>query len=243
MVKITIDGRSAEVKRGTTVLSAAKALGIEIPTLCHHEGLAPEGNCRLCSVLVEERGRRKLVASCVYPINFAIEVWSRSPEVMRARRVILQLLVNRNPKSPVIAALCAEYGVSREERFRHEADLCIRCGRCARACAVNGTQAIEFAGRGFERRISTPYDEVSRSCIGCLSCQMVCPTGKITYEEKGGVREIWGRRFDLVKCRRCGKYFATREMLEWAGVPEEDRDYCENCRRFEESRRFLLKKS
>ena len=241
MVRIYINGTETEVGAGSTILDAAAALGVEIPTLCHHEGLAPEGNCRLCSVMIEERGRRKLVAACIYPIKSEISVDTECPEVQSARKMILELLVARNPKSPVIAALCRKYGAEREERFSHEPDLCIRCGRCVRACAVNGTSAIEFAGRGFDRHIATPYDEPSKMCIGCVSCQFVCPTGKITYEDNGAVRKIWGREFQLLECERCGAVYATPEMLDWAKVPVEGRELCENCRKREESLKYLHK--
>jgi len=69
MIEITIDGRKCAVEKGTTALEATRALGIEIPTLCHHDGLPPDGNCRLCQVEVVDRGRKSLVISCMYPIR------------------------------------------------------------------------------------------------------------------------------------------------------------------------------
>ena len=94
MVEITINGRKLSVDRGEILLHAAKRAGVEIPTLCSHEGLPADGNCRLCSVEVDEGGRKKLVASCMYPVTREISVETESERVLRARRTIVQLLVN-----------------------------------------------------------------------------------------------------------------------------------------------------
>lgn len=239
MIEISIDGKTVQVAKGTTILHAAKLCGVEIPTLCSHEGLTPDGNCRLCSVEIDDRGWKKIVAACMFPITKAISVDTKSERVMRARRTVLQLLLNRNPKAPIIQKLCAEYGVKREERLAHDADLCIRCGRCVRACEINGTCAINLVGRGFERHVAPPYELQAEDCIGCLSCASVCPTGKITFEESPGKRKIWKREFEVLRCKRCGEYFATKEMLDWAGTPEDDRELCDRCRKYDESRKFL----
>ena len=162
---------------------------------------------------ITENGRSKIVASCMFPVTRSISVETGNERVKRARRTVLQLLINRNPKSPVIQQLCSEYGVKREERFALEPDLCIRCGRCVRACETNGTKAIELVGRGFERHVATPYETESDACIGCLSCATVCPSGKITYDESPG--KIWHKEFDVLM-REVRIYFATKEMLDWA---------------------------
>ena len=239
VVEITINGRKLSVDRGDILLHAAKRAGVEIPTLCSHEGLPADGNCRLCSVEVDEGGRKKLVASCMYPVTREISVETESERVLRARRTIVQLLVNRCPDAPIIKELCEKLGVEREERFSYKPDLCIRCGRCARACATDGTNAIELVGRGFDRHVAPPCEGEPKDCIGCLACENVCPTGCITHEEGPGRRRIWDREFETVRCERCGEYFATREMLDWAQVPEEDRKLCDRCRKYEESRQFL----
>lgn len=239
MVQITIDGKVCEVEKGTTILHAARDYGINIPTLCAHEGLTPDGNCRICSVEIEDRGNRKIVSACMYPINTGISVETKSERAVKARKTVIQLLLNRNPKSPIIQQLAAEYGLKREERFAQEPDLCIRCGRCVRACEANGTAAIELVGRGFERHVAPPYELKPDACIGCLSCQSVCPTGKITYEESPGKRTIWNKEFEVMRCKRCGAYFATKEMLDWAGRAAEDREFCDHCQKYAESRKFI----
>lgn len=239
MIEIIIDGIPLKVEKGTTILHAAQANGIEIPTLCNHEGLVPDGNCRLCSVEIEDKGNKKIVASCMFPVTRTISVQANSERVKKARRTVLQLLINRNPKSPIIQQLCLAYDVKREERFALEPDLCIRCGRCVRACEANGTIAIALVGIGFDRHVASPYELESAACIGCLSCATACPTGKITYEESPGKRKIWHKEFDVLQCKRCGIYFATKDMLDWARRPENDRDYCDHCQKYIESVKFL----
>jgi len=241
MIEITIDGRKCAVEKGTTALEATRALGIEIPTLCHHDGLPPDGNCRLCQVEVVDRGRKSLVISCMYPIRGPVEILTDTPEVRRARNFVIQLLLARSPKSPVLQNLAERYGVEPlDERFvqKGQIDLCIRCGRCVRACAELGTDCIDFVSRGWEKEVNTPFREPSKTCIGCGSCAQVCPTGAILMTEKDSTRTIWGRTFALVACDRCGLKFAPREQLdvlsesEAEGVPV----LCPRCRRIAEGR-------
>lgn len=238
MINISIDGRIVSVERGTTILEAARAIGVHIPTLCHHDGLPPDGNCRLCTVEVEDRGWKKLVASCMYPIKSELAVSTDSERAARARRYVVQLLFNRNPEAAEIAKLAEEYGVRREERFAYDTDLCIRCDRCVRACETNGTSAIGMARAGFERRVAPPYDEEPSDCLGCLACVEVCPTGKITYRDEGSERSIWGRTFELVECARCGARYATKEQLECAGGLGASGALCDRCRKAEYGKLF-----
>lgn len=247
MIDISIDGRGIAVKSGTTVLEAARQAGISIPTLCHHEGLPPDGNCRLCVVEIDDRGRKKLVASCMYPIRSNISISTDSTRVIAARRFVIQLLLNRNPKAVEINRLAREYGVEREERFAFDSDLCIRCNRCVRACEANGTNAIGMAGAGFPRHVAPPYDEPPADCIGCLACAEVCPTGKITYRDNGAERRIWERTFELAACERCGARYATTEQLRYlgrlgtadcAGTDGQSARLCEKCRKAEYGKLF-----
>jgi len=241
MIEITIDGKRLSVEPGTTVLEAARSAGILIPTLCAHDGLQPEGNCRLCSVEVTERGRTKLVMSCMYPVTKeGLEVQTDTKRVRDARRFVLQLLADRNPKAPALQPLFAEYGVNPKVPEGVEPELCIRCGRCVRACATNGTSALSFAGRGWEREVTTPFHEASADCVGCLSCAEVCPTGRITWEEKDGKRSIWGRTFDLVECERCHDRYATPEQLRLAGTDPETARLCPRCRKAAQQERVRL---
>jgi NADH dehydrogenase/NADH:ubiquinone oxidoreductase subunit G len=226
MVEGTIDGIRVSVPRGTTLLEAARLCGIEIPTLCHHEGLPAEGSCRLC--VAEIRGQ--LAVSCMFPLrdrDFRAE--TGSPAVMDARRYVLSLLVNRAPKAPRIARLAEEYGVAPDPRFMKDPDGCIRCGRCVRACRANGPEAIALAGRGFARTVTGPFRKPPEDCIGCLACALSCPTGKIAFSEKAGTRKIWEREFELAPCPECGARVFTREQIGFYGGQASA--VCPSCRR------------
>jgi NADH dehydrogenase/NADH:ubiquinone oxidoreductase subunit G len=226
MIQGRIDGREITVPQGTAILAAAAAAGLAIPTLCHHEGLPPDGNCRLC--LVEMGGR--LVASCFYPLRVGgFDIQTLSPGVRSARRFILTLMLARAPRAPRLLELAEEYKVSPEPRFTDEPDGCIRGGRCARACAENGAEAVALVGRGRRRRVTGPFFEPPEACRGCLACTEVCPTGVITWSEQGGRRRVWERDFDLLACESCHKPFVTPE--EWARLGAVSPRLCPACRR------------
>ena len=183
MINLKINGQPVEVEEGSTILQAAKKLGVFIPTLCHHDILKPTGACRVCVVEQKQGDWTKLVTSCSSPARDGTEIEIDSDAALRARRVVLGLLMSRWPNVPVVKELAAKYGVEEplfldEEYIEPEEDACIRCGMCVRVCReVVGAQALAFVDRGTERIVSTPYDEVSPDCIACGSCSHVCPTG------------------------------------------------------------------
>jgi NADH dehydrogenase/NADH:ubiquinone oxidoreductase subunit G len=221
-----IDGLEVAVPRETTILAAAAVAGAAIPTLCHHEGLPPDGNCRLC--MVEIGGR--LAASCLYPLrDSGFDILTMSPKVRSARRFVLTLLLTRAPGDPLLLALAAEYGAVPEPRFTDEPDGCLRCGRCARACAAGGAEAVSLVGRGRGRRVAGPFFKPPEACRGCLACAAVCPTGVIAWSEAGGQRRVWERDFHLLACESCCRPFATPE--EWAAHGGDSPRLCPACRR------------
>jgi bidirectional [NiFe] hydrogenase diaphorase subunit len=175
MPHITLNGLDLDVDRGTTLLEAAQFLGFPIPTLCHMEGLSPYGACRLCVVEIGEEPRSTLVTSCTYPAQEGMKVRTDSERVLRARRMILELLLASCPQSKVIQDLASAHGI-REQRFRQEQETCIMCGRCVRMCEEQMTgHALGFRGRGMSRSIGTPFDMKSEECRLCGGCIYVCP--------------------------------------------------------------------
>ena len=175
MIALTINGLDVEVEVGTTLLEAARGLGFPIPTLCHLDGLTPYGACRLCVVEIGEGRRARLVSSCTYPAEPGLAVRTASARVMRARRMILELMLASTPHSKTIQDLAARYDVH-QQRFRQEHEDCILCGRCVRVCDEQMTaKAIGFRGRGQRRSIGTPFDVRSDKCRLCGACQYVCP--------------------------------------------------------------------
>jgi NADH dehydrogenase/NADH:ubiquinone oxidoreductase subunit G len=185
MITLTMNGLPAMVEEGTTLLEAARFLGIEIPTLCHMDGLTPYGACRLCVVEIGDYPKSRLVSACTYPAENGLKVRTGSARVMRARRMVLELLLASCPQSKTIQDLAAAYEV-RRQRFRQEHEDCILCGRCVRVCAEQMmAKAIGFRGRGEKRSIGTPFDARSEVCRLCGACMYVCPACQLrcTYNE------------------------------------------------------------
>ena len=180
-MKMTIDGKEVDAEPGQTILEVARINGIHIPTLCYHPALKPFGACRLCSVEIERHGRKRVVTACNYPVEDGLEVRTNSPEIIEIRKMLIELLLARCPEEKRIQELAREYGVAEpRSRFTLENEHCILCGLCARVCEeLVGVSAINFISRGVERKVGTPYEELSDDCIGCGSCALVCPTEAI----------------------------------------------------------------
>jgi len=185
MITLTINGLEVSVEEGTTVLEAAEFLGFPIPTLCHMEGLTPYGACRLCVVEIGEGPNARIVSSCTYQAEQGLKVRTASSRVVRARTMIIELLLASCPQSKTIQDLASKYEV-KQQRFRQEYEDCILCGRCVRMCEEQMmSKAIGFRGRGQKRSIGTPFDVPSDICRQCGGCIYVCPACSLrcTYAE------------------------------------------------------------
>ena len=185
MINLMMNGIEVSVDRGTTLLEAAQFLGLPIPTLCHMEGLSPYGACRLCVVEIGDPPNSRLVTSCTYPAEEGLKVRTASAQVVRVRKMIVELLLASCPQSKTIQDIAAALDV-RQQRFRQEYEDCILCGRCVRMCAEQmAAGAIGFTGRGQERSIGTPFDSTSEVCRLCGGCMYVCPVCELrcTYTE------------------------------------------------------------
>jgi NADH dehydrogenase/NADH:ubiquinone oxidoreductase subunit G len=180
---LNIDGKEVEAEEGKTILEAARAAGINIPTLCYNEKLAPYGACRFCTVEISKKGRSKLVVSCVYQVEDELLVKTSTPKVIKTRKMLLELMLG---SAPALKELAKEYGVEKP-RFKSEVTQCILCGQCVRYCAeVKGANALTFVGRGVNRRVAFVDEVVGKGvCMDCRQCYGVCPTGKIPRETDG----------------------------------------------------------
>lgn len=175
MVRFIMDGQSVEAEEGWTILDTAKFYGIDIPTLCYHEGLSAYSSCRICSVEVIRGGRSRLSASCSYPVQEGIEVRTNSERVRRARKILIELLLASCPNSRTLQCLASKYGVTRI-RFRAEDRGCILCGLCVRMCQEQmQAGAIGFVYRGVGRDVAMPFHQRSDICRECGACQYICP--------------------------------------------------------------------
>ncbi len=176
MVKMIMDGKEVQVAEGKTLLDAARGADLAIPTLCHHEKLSPYGACRLCSVEIVKGKRNRIVASCIYLAEEGLEVKTRSPRVLKIRKVLLELLMATSPGGEV-AKLAAEYGAD-PKRYAKKTTFCILCGLCVRYCStVKKENALGFIGRGVEREVVLLPEIASISCLSCAGeCFELCPT-------------------------------------------------------------------
>ena len=185
MITLKINGLEVSVDKGSTLLEAARFLGFPIPTLCYMEGLSPYGACRLCMVEIGEGPKAKLVSSCTYLAEEGLIVRTASERVLRARKMIFELLLATCPQSKVIQDLASAHGI-RRQRFKQEHEDCILCGLCVRICEEQMmAKAIGFRGRGENRSIGTPFDIKSDVCRLCGGCIYVCPACQLrcTYTE------------------------------------------------------------
>lgn len=175
-ILLQIDGKTVKAKEGMTVLDAARSADIAIPTLCHHEQLEPYGGCRLCTVEIETRGRKRLVAGCLYPVEPDLIVRTRTEKVDSIRKMILELLLAHAPDSPQLQDLAREYRADRD-RFEKEASFCVLCGLCVRYCAeIKKKYAVGFINNGARREINFIPEIAASECWDCKECFPLCPT-------------------------------------------------------------------
>ena len=236
MVPFMIDGKRVEGEEERSVLDVALDAGIEIPHLCHNESVKPYGACRLCLVEVSRKGRSRMTTSCTYPVLEGIEVFTQTEKVLRARRMILELILAMCPGDALIQEMAREMGIQ-EVRFKKEEKDCILCGLCARVCdEVVGAHAIQFASRGDRREMIPPFAGEAMSCIACGACVVVCPVDVIGMKEERDERTIlrWKRTLKMKKCKICGNTFAPVFQLEKfrenAKLPKDFFDVCYTCR-------------
>ncbi len=187
MAKMIIDDKEVEARDGLTLLDVFRKIGVNVPTLCHHEAVSPYGACRLCLVEVTMGRRNMLAASCLYPVTEGIIVKTDSERVLRARRMVAELLLARSPNVPYIQQIAREQGIT-EPRFKKRDERCVLCGLCVRGCReIAGVGAIDFSNRGVYMEVVTSFKILSEACVGCTTCVYLCPTDAIW---SGDIREL-----------------------------------------------------
>ncbi|MEN2776479.1 NADH-dependent [FeFe] hydrogenase, group A6 [Acetivibrio clariflavus] len=214
MVNITIDNRKIQVPKDYTILEAAKAANIYIPTLCFLKDINEIGACRMC--VVEVKGARSLQAACVYPVSEGLEIYTQSPAVREARKVTLELILSNHEKKCLtcvrsknceLQTLAEELNV-KDIRFEGETyklplddfspsvvrdpNKCILCRRCVSMCKnVQQVSVIDTTERGFKTIISSAFNKSLNEvpCTMCGQCINVCPVGAL--REKDDTDKVW----------------------------------------------------
>ena len=223
MINLKINNIPVSVEPGTTILEAARQLGINIPTLCYLKDINEIGACRICTV--EVKGAKGLLPACVYPVNEGMEVFTNTKKVLSARKTNLELLLSVHNRKCLSCArsgncefqkLCNDYGISDEDAFQgvkneytiddsaphmiRDNSKCVLCRRCVAVCRK--WQDVGVIGpneRGFLTHIGSAFeaDLGDVSCVSCGQCIVACPTGAL--QEKDCTDKVWEALSDTSK--------------------------------------------
>ena len=231
-VTLSIDNQEVTVPKGTTILEAAKGLGVEIPTLCHLKELAPDGSCRMCVVEVEGGRRGGLTTACTAHCQEDMVVATHSEKVADSRRFILDLLLSNHKLECFscgkngdcqLQQYALDYGIDatsftegkrmpchQEDTsnpfFSYDPEKCIMCRRCARVCQLRqGRDVLSIANRGFETKMMPSYGQAfdQSICESCGNCVSSCPTGALTAKDMKEYRK-WETQKIPTTCPHCG---------------------------------------
>jgi iron-only hydrogenase group A len=213
-INLTINGQHLTVPEDTTIVDAARQIGIEIPTLCHLKDTNEIGVCRVC--VVEVKGARNLIPSCITKVTEGMEVMTNSPKAREAREMVMNLILATHPKDCLtcdrngdceLRTLADKMGIKKVDFGAPVKDLplddsnpsiirdqskCILCRRCVSVCnEVQKVSAISMINRGIGTTVGTAFDRglADSPCVFCGQCVNVCPTGALT--ERYNLREVW----------------------------------------------------
>ncbi len=214
MIELEINGIPVTVPAGTTILNAAKEVGVEIPKLCYHSDLDAWAACGICVVQVE--GSPKMLRACATSVGPGMKVLTHTPEVVEVRRTVLELILSTHPNDCLqcgrsgnceLQDLSADFGIREIPYEKRVAEIepdtstasivlnpekCVKCGRCVLVCQdMQGVHALEFIGRGDGTRLAPAADATldESPCIKCGQCSAHCPVGAIY--EKDQTRTVW----------------------------------------------------
>ena len=230
MIHLTIDGIPVEVEKGTTILAAAKKIGVKIPTLCYLENLLPDGSCRICVVEMTANGRTWVDTACTAQCSEGMEVDTKSAKVVDSRRKSLDLLLSEHLINCFsceangdckLQSLCVEYGVEKtsysaprklkpidnsNKFFTYDPNKCILCHRCVNTCnELVGRGAIDTMNRGFTSVIGPAFDDkwLTSTCESCGNCVAACPTGALSMKRRKKYRKFQVEKKVLTTCPHC----------------------------------------
>ena len=244
MVNLTIDGKQVQVPEGTTILKAAAAAGIEIPTLCFLKDLNEIGACRICCVEIE--GKETLAASCNTKVEEGMTVYTSSLKAHYARRMNLQIILSQHDfrcaacqrnGSCSLQKICADMNINdvpfQQDFEKNEWDptfplirnagKCIKCMRCVQICdkvQTLGIWDIINTGKRTSVGVSNMQKIAASDCAVCGQCITHCPTGAL--QERDDVRKVMDAINDPEKIVVAQIAPAVRAAWgEGLGLPEE----------------------
>lgn len=244
IVHVKINGIPVEVEAGTSVLDAAKAAGVKIPTLCHHEDLKATAACGLCIVKME--GSPKIQRACASPVQEGASYITDDPELFKARKTVIELILSTHPAQCLtcirnqnceLQTLAAEFGI-REQPFEPrvkripkdesspaiitDPSKCIKCGRCVEVCQdLEGVYALEYIGRGDNTQMvpACGLNLDQSPCVKCGQCAAHCPVGAIY--ERDDTEKVRNAIFDPDKVVIAAMAPSVRVAIgEGFGLPE-----------------------
>lgn len=228
MLKLKIDGVEFQAPEGMNLIDAAELAGIHIPNLCYLKGMKAVGACRLCLVQVE--GAKAPVIACNTKIKDGMAVNTKTDEILESRKFVIDLILSMHPLD---CMTCTKAGVCNLQKYTYEfgmkgssftpkrfgypvdvsnpfikmsPDYCVLCGRCVRVCKEQGTNVLEFMGRGVGAKVTTVVDRALQEsdCTFCGSCVDVCPVNAIMEADRPQKGREWDYEKTFSVCLLCG---------------------------------------
>jgi NADH dehydrogenase/NADH:ubiquinone oxidoreductase subunit G len=227
-ISLKIDGRDIEVPEGTNLIDAAESSGIHIPNLCYLKGTRGVGACRLC--LVEIQGMKSPMISCTTKAKDGMVVNTKTENIEELRKFVIDLVLSMHPLD---CMTCTKAGVCNLQKYaydfglkestftrkkfgypvdeanpfiKRDPDYCILCGRCVRVCKEQGTNVLDFMGRGVGAKVATAKDKPLQDsdCTFCGSCVDVCPVNALLEADRWRKGREWEYEKRKSVCLLCG---------------------------------------
>jgi NADH dehydrogenase/NADH:ubiquinone oxidoreductase subunit G len=227
-VNVTIDGKETQVPEGTNLIDAAESVGVHIPNLCYLKGMRGIGACRMC--LIEIEGMKAPMIGCTTRVKEGMAVNTKTQKVEEVRKFVIDLILSMHPLD---CMTCTKAGVCnlqkyaydfeiKESKFnrkkfgypvdeanpfiKRDPDYCVLCGRCVRVCKEQGTNVLEFMGRGVGSKIGTAMDKPLQEseCTFCGSCVDACPVNALLEADRWRKGREWEYTMHNSVCLSCG---------------------------------------
>jgi len=227
-IKLMIDGQEVQVPENLNIIDAAEHVGIHIPNLCYLKGMKGVGACRLC--LVEIEGMRAPMIACNTKVKEGMVIHTKTEKVQEIRKFVIDLILSMHPLD---CMTCTKAGVCNLQKYAYEFELkessftrktfgypadeanpfikrdpeyCILCGRCVRVCKEQGTNVLEFMGRGIGSKVTTATDKPLQesACTFCGSCVDACPVNALLEADRWRKGREWEYEKINSVCLLCG---------------------------------------